>query len=109
MISLDKQYRTRDGREVRLYALDGALPYSIHGAIKTEHGWVRASWALNGEENLGANNLDLIEVRPRIKRTVFLHVFENSTVCAAEDAYYKIANRLACIRVEIDCEEGEGL
>jgi len=52
---------------------------------------------------------DLIEVRPRHKRTVFLHVFKNSTVCATEEAYYEITNRIACIKVELDFEEGEGL
>lgn len=51
----------------------------------------------------------LIEVRPRHKRTVWLHVFKNSTVCATEEAYYDITNRIACIKVELDFEEGEGL
>jgi hypothetical protein len=32
MISMDKQYRTRDGREVRIYAVDGGGKYPIHGA-----------------------------------------------------------------------------
>jgi hypothetical protein len=40
---------------------------------------------------------------------VWLHVFKNSTVCATEEAYYEITGRIACIKVELDFEEGEGL
>jgi len=112
MIDINKKYRTRDGREVRIYATDGRAFYPIHGAILQEHGWQQSCWTVDGLHSLsstGNNSGDLIEVRPRHKRTMWLHVFKNSTVCATEEAYYEITNRIACIKVELDFEEGEGL
>jgi len=114
MIDINKQYRTRDGREVRIYATDGAMPRPVHGAVKSSYDstWHSFQWHEDGRlvHNVLAVDLsDLIEVRPRHKRTVFLHVFKNSTVCATEEAYYEITNRIACIKVELDFEEGEGL
>jgi hypothetical protein len=109
MISKDKTYRTRDGREVRIYATDGHETYPIHGAIM-DQGWCPHHWMPDGR---GAfERFDLIEVTPRIKRTVWLNVYgdfvngwrtkESADLCVIE-------NRLACVKVEIDCEEGEGL
>ena len=45
MIDITKKYRTRDGREVRIYATDGADPYPVHGAIKNSDGeWCGSAW-----------------------------------------------------------------
>jgi hypothetical protein len=108
MIDINKKYRTRDGREVRIYATDGKGVYPVHGAVKVEGGWCFSTWKATGIE--GVNNVhDLIEVRPRHKRTVWLHVFKNGSVCATEESYYVPAGRIACIKVELDFEEGEGL
>lgn len=61
---------------------------------------------------------DLIEVKPRIRRTVWLNVYDDKFVGlyhnrenADEDIKYLPSsfNRLACVKVEIDVEEGEGL
>lgn len=111
MIDKDKTYRTRSGNEVRIYATDGGGIETVHGAIKSVDGkWVATSWTDEGfwEKEYDPSR-DLIEVRPRHKRTVWLHVFKNSTVCATEEAYYDITNRIACIKVELNFEEGEGL
>ena len=65
---------------------------------------------MDGDE--GLREYDLIEVRPRHKRTVWLNIFED---CAGvwdskKDANkYAIRERLACIKVDLDFEEGEGL
>ena len=116
MIDINKQYRTRDGLEARIYATDGGDLFedrTIHGAVKSRNRWVFAVWnAMTGRcfaSLKGETEMDLIEVRPRHKRTVWLHVFKNSTVCATEEAYYEITNRIACIKVELDFEEGQGL
>jgi hypothetical protein len=112
MIDINKKYRTRDGREVRIYATDGRGIYPVHGAVKVEDGWIPYTWQEIGVE--GVNNArDLIEVRPRHKRTVWFNVFKNvehggyenkleADICAGTD-------RIACIKVELDFEEGEGL
>ena len=110
MIDKSKTYRTRDGREVRIYATDGISPAEIHGSVKSQYsdGWHPYVWQADGRHHRD-HVLDLIEVRPRHKRTVWLHVFKNSTVCATEEPAYNVTNRLACIKVDLDFEEGEGL
>ena len=118
MIDPKKTYRTRDGREVRIYATDGALPYSVHGAVKHGDSWISKDWADNGgflTPHCETDPLDLIEVRPRIHREVWVNVYpdmrgvdgyvtsrEYADRCADE-------GRIACVKLVIDCEEGEGL
>jgi hypothetical protein len=111
MIDINKKYRTRDGREVRIYATDGEHGELVHGAIKhKEYGWQSMLWFADGHYHDGENSCcDLIEVRPRHKRTVWLHLWNGGTVCATEESYYVPAGRIACIKVDLDFEEGEGL
>ena len=115
MIDKSKTYRTRDGREVRIYATDGQKLCPIHGALKDNDEWNSYSWRSNGKV-LSINQehaADLIEVRPRHKRTVWLNVYkgdnhyaydtkEEADICAA-------TGRLACVRVDLDFCEGDGL
>ena len=117
MIDINKKYRTRDGREVRIYATDGEHGELVHGAAKhKENGWQSWIWFadgnfLDGEEN----RLDLIEVRPRHKRTVWINMYE--TVGNQTSHHFKEqadderdpVGCIACIKVELDFEEGEGL
>jgi len=81
MISKDKTYRTRDGREVRIYATDaGRAQNLIHGAANEgEWGWVPHVWLPDGRHERN-NTLDLIEVKPRIKRTVWINVYDNEVM-----------------------------
>ena len=112
MININKKYRTRDGREVRIYAVDGALPYSVHGAVKHGDSWISKDWADNGGF-LTPHDLDLIEVKPHIQREVWVNVYPVG--CCIFDAKDEADNmngrslRLACVKIMIDCEEGEGL
>jgi len=124
MIDINKKYRTRDGREVRIYATDGAECLPVHGAIKWVTGkgwkpdiagWRPCSWTKNGKAVDGEEfSCDLIEVKPRIKRAVWANLYNDGRITlghpSKEDAD-KCADRgrLACVKVEIDCEEGEGL
>ena len=112
MIDINKQYRTRDGREVRIYATDGGGPQPVHGAISGLNFWSTANWSKNGSYTVvygQEHDNDLIEVRPRHKRTVWLHVWNGGFVCATEESYYVPAGRIACIKVELDFAEGDGL
>ena len=56
---------------------------------------------------------DLIEVKPRIQREVWVNVYDIgcSTYTTKEMANRcaVIDTRLACVKITIDCEEGEGL
>ncbi len=112
MIDPKKQYRTRDGREVRIYAVDGGGHKPIHGAIREGDEWFAASWLQGGVGALHINSL--VEVKPRIQREVWVNVYPD----VAECLYYTtkqradegaVPNRIACVKVIIDCEEGEGL
>lgn len=118
MIELGKQYRTRDGRDVRIYAVDGAGVHPIHGAIKMDGGWGYCLWAASGCVHLDnyVSGSDLIEVKPRIKRKVWVNVYPED--CGIPDAlYYGRASadgsaslrRIACVEIDIDVEEGHGL
>ena len=48
MIDMTKTYRTRDGREVRIYAVDGKGDFCVHGAVNTKDGWVLFQWLKGG-------------------------------------------------------------
>ena len=114
MIDINKKYRTRDGREVRIYALDGGGLNPVQGAIKDAASawWGLSRWNEQGRISVTDFPSDLIEVKPRIQRTVWLNVFPKTiaTYFHRLDAdTYAGSSRLACVKVEIDCEEGEGL
>lgn len=116
MIDINKKYRTRDGREVRIYATDGRGGTAIHGAIKISSGdWMQESWWSSGQllTSLQSDS-DLIEGRPRHKRTVWVNVYGSGVVpeaCSSKERADLAAacGRIACIKVELDFEEGEGL
>ena len=125
MISKDKTYRTQDGREVRIYATDGFGNQCVHGAYRDKNGeWAMWLWGINGEPTniikYGEDALDLIEVKPRHKRTVWLNVY-GEHISVHEEKYHADASitinswvggtldRIACIKVDLDFEEGEGL
>lgn len=113
MIDVNKTYRTRDGREVRIYATDCGEAEPIHGAIKCGQQWRYFIWTENGRYLKNKDTLsDLVEVRPRIKRTVWLNVNKHGYTAVYPTREYAdaaVEQRLACVKVEIDCEEGEGL
>ena len=115
MIDINKKYRTRDGREVRIYSTDTErAKKEVHGAIKDKDGWYMLAWSKNGIFSNVDRNLDLIEVPHRHKRTMWINVYsEEWDYCTAdskEDADENASNdRIACIKVELDFEEGEGL
>lgn len=72
MIQLDKKYRTRNGREVRIYAVDGGRGDEVHGAFLLDGFWALVSWRKNGAYLTGSDDtvFDLIEVvpeRPKMK------------------------------------------
>jgi len=112
MIDKSKTYRTRDGREVRIYATDGDKGEEIHGAFKNLNGkWCSGIWEYNGRNAYKCPEADLIEVRPRHQRTVWLSMFHHNVMASftSEGAKSNGYGRIACIKVDLDFEEGEGL
>ena len=116
MIDPKKQYCTSDGREVRIYAVDGGANKQVHGAYATEYGWTQCSWPADGMMSANPTPWDLIEVKPRIKREVWVNEYRNdigkrdwAAFNSRQDADDEDHQRIACIKLTIDCEEGEGL
>ena len=113
VIDKNKQYRTRDGGEARIYATDGGGTHPVHGAIKLKDGWEAVAWRIDGR--LGGyqqTDSDLIEVKPRIKREVWVNVYPNGTQSFGEKRFadeHAKDHRIACVKLTIDVEEGEGL
>jgi len=113
MIDPNKKYRTRDGFEARIYAVDAGGTYSVHGAIKRNGVWVATAWSKEGCWSNWFSINDLVEVTPRIQREVWLNVY-NGRLCTGypskeESDRVSLYDRIACVKVIIDCEEGEGL
>jgi hypothetical protein len=111
-----KPARTRDGREVRIYATDGLYPYVIHGAVKEDgSSWKLRRWLQDGRwSDLEDYSEDLVNIPVRIHREVWLNVYQNPE----KDVLHPSADRaasgrskdcLATVRLVIDCEEGQGL
>jgi hypothetical protein len=77
MIDAAKKYQTRDGHEVRIYATDHMGSCSVVGAYKGLNGWVLDRWRDDGRwsDSTHPCDLDLIEVKPRIMRTVWLTIY----------------------------------
>ena len=114
MIDKNKQYKTRNGLPVRIYATDGGGEYPVHGAVLMHGVWSLEGWTISGSVVIGNESpCDLIEVKPRIQRTAWVNVYRNGVSGAhktRESAdQYASPNRIACIKIQIDCEEGEGL
>ncbi len=114
MIELGKQYRTEDGCEARIYALDAGGQTPVHGAIKRSGLWIVTSWPKEGRWSISNPENNLVEVKPRIQREVWVNVCRNEV----NDEWYfnrqtadeqSLSSRIACVKLVIDCEEGEGL
>jgi hypothetical protein len=113
MIELGKQYATRDGCEVRIYAVDAGGQMPVHGAIKRSGLWIVTSWTKEGRWSISNPENNLIEVKPRFQREVWLNVYKGK-LCTGypekeESDRAASYDRIACVKVNIDCEEGEGL
>jgi hypothetical protein len=88
--------------------VDGAWP--VHGAFKSPAGWVVSCWRQDGTQLDLGGHYDLIELKPRIQRTVWLALYPLDDVWVVSgDCTAVEKGCLACVKVEIDCEEGEGL
>lgn len=114
MISMDKQYRTRNGREVRIYAVDGGGDYPVHGAILIDEVWDPNGWTIDGSDVVNnKRSRDLIEVKPRIQREEWVNVYPTFTSRGHQTREiaerFAEDGRIACVKRTIDCQEGDGL
>ena len=116
MIDVTKEYRTRGGLAVRVYATDGGGEYPVHGAYCVDGQWFFSCWRADGSFTKSeTSDFDLIEIKPRIKREYWINVYSNRVTRKAyghkskEEADLQAGHdRTDCVPVIIDCEEGEG-
>lgn len=115
MISMDKKYQTRNGRAVRLLCIDAGDAAPVVGVLE---GGALMRWDIQG--NAGPRYLndphDLVEVHPVVRRELWINIYNKEGICpywayatkTAADAHAS-PDRIACVRVVIDCKEGDGL
>lgn len=114
MIDITKTYQTRCGYPVRIYATDGVGVYRVHGAYCEGGDWILSKWTEAGHREIRRTRpCDLIEVKPRIQREVWCNIYKE---CAGDIHKTKQEandcagiDRIACVKLTIDCEHGEGL
>lgn len=115
LISTDKQYRTRDGREVEVLRVDVEHDcFTVVVLVKAENGnqYPAARTSTGHVCSRGSSKGDLIEVKPRIKRDAWINVYGNHTklhTSRKQADANSSKDRIACVKVPIDCEHGEGL
>lgn len=74
MIDIAKKYKTRDGRDVRIYAVDGDSEFPVHGAIQGPRDWWLIRWSADGRfSGHTPNPSDLVEIKPKITRWIVAH------------------------------------
>lgn len=84
-ISMDKKYRTRDGRDVRLLCVDGPKHAPVIGTI----GEVLGQWTSSGTFDFfrRSTDLDLIEYHDPDIRTIWVNVYEDGGVAAYKEDF----------------------
>ena len=115
MIDKNKKYRTRDGKEVRIYETEGTSGGLVHGAIKIDEVWCMTIWTAGGRYSTTEYKYDLVEVKPRIQTSFWINLYPSAPFAmVAWSSHTDAANGrqpgcIATVQVHIDCEEGEGL
>ena len=111
MIDKNKQYTTRDGREVRIYATDCGGIYPVHGAILKSDGWVIHCWRGDGSDAIDSiSNADLIEVKPRMKIERWIAIEHSGNTSMFSEKVTNGGPSLFAIKhIVFEVEEGEGI
>lgn len=113
-----EKYFTRDGREARVYATDGAGEYPLHGAIfmtlseDFDEGWHDASWTAQGSyiETDDVSDRDLMPP----KRELWVNFYTpdrddspNYSFWPSREIADKWAGERRIARVRIEFQEGQ--
>jgi len=115
-IDWTKPVRTKDGRAVRVLCTDGPrTDYPVIGII--DGACEVLTWAITGVHSIGYtadHDLENIPPEPkRIKIERWANVYDEDEFYwwASRETADKCAkaNRFACVKIVIDCVEGEGL
>lgn len=113
MIDKNKQYKTRSGLPVRIYATDGGGAFPVHGAMFHEDMQTPVTWTSDGSfDVIGRDDSDLIEVKPKIKVAGWAAVYSRSVTSLLFDSKSEVMklhpDATAYKYIEFEVEEGEG-
>ena len=110
-----KFYKTRDGRKVRIYAVDGENAFPVHAALYEGGNWFIHDYTLDGKFDSTFSDSDLISEWPEeMERTYWINVYEDSSVmgCWSTKEYadhHAEEGRIACVPVTIRFKAGDGI
>lgn len=115
---------TRDGRMVVIYRTDAPGHFCIHGVVMHgDGGWTPATWTSNGSLSPGCTRgLDLVQPEPpRFRHERWVNVWREGGIGDFFDTKQEAdewalrpdgisdPDRIACIRIVIEGQEGDGL
>lgn len=64
------EFLARNGQRIRVYAVDGAGHYCVHGAFKGAMGWFHGRWDMTGEYSATVEpELDIVARRKWYEHT----------------------------------------
>ena len=116
MIELGKEYKTRDGREVVIFATNGRGEHPVIGQILYKNGeWELSTWTADGfvYSNCSLSPGDLIEVKPTRVFEAWVNVYVNGArphYCSRQEAdRYRGEGCRACLHIRPEYHEGDGL
>jgi hypothetical protein len=116
MIDKNKKYQLRNGRPAEVYKTTGLGSFPILGSYLTPSGESRAcQWTSEGSflSCKSIHDFDLVEVKPRIVEERWVNVYPDGATSfhSTRQKCDEVAlqTRIACVKVTIDCEHGEGL
>lgn len=106
-IDMNKKYKTRDGRDVRILCTDANHKlYPVVGIVEMEGISYPSSWTRFGKldtQSYEKSNEDLIEVKE--KETLWLKIYENECVRRFGNLYSAKADKNAIARIKVEYEE----
>jgi hypothetical protein len=118
LITMDKTYTNEWGNEAFINTVEGKEEeFPVLGAIKIDGVWHNETWTADGSFEPGSENMrDLIEIEPRIKREYWINIYPHESGNVTVPRLTKAAaysssgpDRIACVKIFVDCKKGEGL
>jgi hypothetical protein len=115
MIEIGKKYKTVLGNNVVIHTVNGLdKDYPVIGEIiSTSDGGdtTLSSWSDKGESKYYTSE-NIVEVKEKHKRTVWINIYPNCLCLHEHEANAKSqlsTDRIACVEVTFEYEEGQGL
>jgi hypothetical protein len=116
---VSKPVQTRSGKPARIVATDYKVGngYTILAIVEEGDREYAFSYLPDGRFSSAGReeDLDLVNVPQRIKKSMWLNIYRRNQISAGAHDSREQANRdaafdrVACVEVLIDCEEGQGL